>query len=92
MELLCVIIIAYLAYQIYAFLYFRSKQFLKIKDSIEDHIKNCNELNHHIEDLKGTYVGIKSYDYGQGVLRDESVYNFKRKEWKKMLSANHILN
>lgn len=92
MELLCVIIIAYLVYQIYVFLYFRSKQFLKIKDSIKDHIKNCNELNHHIEDLKGTYIGIKSYDYGQGVLRDESVYNFKRKEWKKMLSANHVHN
>ncbi|HAN21928.1 MAG: hypothetical protein DKM50_05180 [Candidatus Margulisiibacteriota bacterium] len=75
-------------YQIYSNLYFNSNDFKNIKDSIKDHTKNCNELNHHIEELKCSYVNIKSYDYGESHLYDNSNYNFKRKEWSKDFKSN----
>ncbi len=73
-----------IVYQSYSFFYFRSEKFLKIKDSIQNHTKNCNELNHHIEELKSSYVDIKSYDYGDSNMKDSSNYNFKRKKWKEI--------
>lgn len=75
-------------YQIYIDLYFNSKKFQDIKESIKEYTKNCNELNHHIQELKSSYVNIKSYDYGQSSMYDKSNYNFKRKEWSKDIK-NH---
>ena len=71
------------AYQIYSILYFKSKKFKRIKDSISEHIKNCNDLNHYIQELQCSYINIKSYDFGQSRMVDNSNYNFKRKEWNK---------
>src|SRR5690349_13973976 len=51
----------YLGYLAYVYLYFRSKKFMAIKESVHEFISNCNELNHHIEDLKHSYVNIQSY-------------------------------
>ncbi|MBL8110951.1 MAG: hypothetical protein JNJ96_14905, partial [Anaerolineales bacterium] len=38
----------YISYQVYIFIYFKSDGFKKTKESIKEHIKNCNELNNHI--------------------------------------------
>ena len=52
MGILLLAICVYLIYQIYCSLYFNSENFKKIKDSINEHTEDCNELNHHIEELK----------------------------------------
>jgi len=81
-----------IVYEIYVFKYFNSLKFKKIKESIKKHTDNCNELNHHIKELKCAYVNVKSYDYGNSTLQDTSNYNFKRREWSKELKNNQIHN
>ncbi len=80
------------AYQLYAYTYFKSAKFKSIKESIKKHIDNSNELNHHIQELKCSYVNVKSSDYGTGVLQDTSKYNFKRREWSSELKNNQVHN
>jgi len=83
------LIIAYIAY---IEIYFKSNRFNQIKKSISEHINNCNELNHYIEELKDSYVNIKSYNYGKGEITDYSIYNFKRPEWRHIIQSNQIHN
>lgn len=83
---------AIVIYQIYSYLYFKSNKFKIIKDSIQEYTKNCNELNHHIEELKDSYVNIKSYDFGESYMDDNSNYNFKRNEWSKEIKNNRTHN
>jgi hypothetical protein len=80
----------FIAYKVYSKIYFRSKKFSRIKESISEHINNCNELNHYIEELKRSYVNIESYNYGIGKMTDSSLYNFQRKEWSKVIQSNQI--
>lgn len=80
----------FIAYLIYSEIYFKSKKFNRIKESISEHTNNCNELNHYIEELKGSYVNIESYNYGTGKMTDNSLYNFERKEWTKVVQSNQI--
>ncbi len=82
----------FVIYQIYLYLYFNSEKFKKIKYSISEFAKNCNELNHHIEELKCSYSDVKTYDYGDGNLYDDSRYKFKRKERGKSVKNNKTLN
>lgn len=82
-------------YQIYCNFYFKSKNFKKIKDIIKDNTNKCNDLNHHIQELKTAYidiVDIDSYIYGSASLKDNSNYNFKRREWNKNMKTNNIHN
>ena len=51
-----------LIYIIYDFFYFKSKGFLKIKKDIKKYIDNSNELNHHINELRNSFIVIKYYD------------------------------
>lgn len=81
-----------IGYQVYTYIYFNSENFKSIKDSIEKFIENCNELNHHIQELKNAYVDIKSYDYGNGVIRDNSNYNFRRSKWNKNEKSKFVHN
>lgn len=92
MSILLVLLSAYIAYQIYLMIYFNSEKFNAIKKSIEIYTLNCNDLNHHIEELKNAYVDINSYDYGTGILQDNSNYNFKRKEWNKSTKNRYVHN
>lgn len=80
----------FIAYLVYSEIYFRSKKFKGIKDSISEHTNNCNELNQYIEELKGSYVNIESYNYGTGKMIDNSIYNFQRREWSKIIQSNQI--
>jgi len=70
-----IILLTVAAYQIYAYTYFNSVKFKSIKDSIKKYTDNSNELNHHIQELKCSYVTVKSYDYGSSSLQDNSKYN-----------------
>lgn len=87
-----IILFTVIAYQIYLLIYFNTKNFKNIKERIEKHTNNSNELNHHIQELKCSYVNIKSYDYGNSALKDNSIYNFKRREWSNELKNNQVHN
>lgn len=87
---ICVAVLIF--YQIYSYLYFKSNKFEEIKNSIQAYTKNCNELNHHIEELKQSYVNIKSYDFGESSMDNNSNYNFKRNEWGKEIKNNQTYN
>ncbi len=80
------------AWEIYCFWYFHNEQFLELKSGIKDHTTNCNNLNHHIEDLKRTQLDINSYDYGLGDRYDTSRYQFKRNEWAKTNRDDKVHN
>lgn len=86
------IYLSIIAYQIYAYVYFNSIKFKSIKESIKKHTDNSNELNHHIQELKCSYINVKSYDYGSSSLQDTSRYNFKRREWSSELKSNKVHN
>lgn len=43
-----------------------------------------------VEELKGSYINIESYNYGKGSMTDNSLYNFRRKEWSKGIQSNQI--
>ncbi len=75
-------------YDIYTEIYFRSKKFVTIKESISEHTINCNDLNHYIEELKKSYVRVASYNYGTSQVIDNSIFNFQRKEWNKITYNN----
>ena len=49
-------------------------------------------MNHHIAELKGAFLNIRAYDFGEGTLQDESSYNFKRKEWSIDTKNDHVHN
>ena len=83
---------AFIILKIYEYIYFSSENFKNIKQSIQKNIDDSNELNHHIEELKGSYVDIKSYDYGDGSMKDDSNYNFKRKDWSKEVKNKQVYN
>jgi hypothetical protein len=86
------ILLTIIAYQIYAYIYFNSMKFKSIKESIKKHTENSNELNHHIQELKCSYINVKAYDYGTSSLQDTSRYNFKRREWSSELKNNQVHN
>jgi hypothetical protein len=87
-----IILLTVAAYQIYAYIYFNSVKFKSIKESIKKYTDNSNELNHHLQELKCSYVSVKSYDYGSSSLQDNSKFNFKRREWSSELKNNQVHN
>lgn len=86
------ILLLVVTYQIYAHTYFNGEKFNSIRESIKKYTDNSNELNHHIQELKCSYVNVKSYDYGTSSLQDNSRYNFKRREWSNELRNNQVHN
>ena len=84
--------IAIVAWEIYSFWYFHNEAFLKLKAGIKGHAEDCNNLNHHIEDLKRTQLDINSYDYGLGDRYDTSRYQFKRSQWGKTNRDGRVHN
>jgi hypothetical protein len=87
-----ILLSAFVILKIYEYIYFSSENFKNIKQSIQKNIDDSNELNHHIEELKSSYVDIKSYDYGNGSMKDNSNYNFKRKDWSKEVKNKQVHN
>lgn len=85
-------LILLLAWGIYEEIYYRSDKFSKIKSQVQDYVRDCNELNDHIEELKNTYFGIDQLDFGNSVYYDNSVYNYKRPELSKQRYATNVYN
>lgn len=77
---LCLAVIAdsgliVLVYQIYAVIYFKGEKFSAIKEKIQNHIRDCNDLNDHIEELKNTALVVNRIDYGEAAYHDNSRWN-----------------
>lgn len=85
-----IILLIFIAWKIYEARYYKSEKFLAIKNNIQTHIANCNELNAHIEGLKETHLGDDKLDYGHANYVDNSKWNYKRPELKKQKYAPNI--
>jgi hypothetical protein len=70
--------------------YFASKEFLLQKEKIEDYVRECNELNDHIAELKSLQEEIQTSNRGAGTLRDTSTYNFQRSRWNNKIKGRNI--
>ena len=79
-------------YLIYEYIYFKSVQFLTIKEEISNYTKECNELNDHIEELKLSYTDFNQIDYGEAQYIDNSIYHYKRPELKNAKYSKNIYN
>lgn len=90
--LLGILAASYFILEAYVFIYFRSQKFLELKESINNHTQNCNDLNFHIEDLKNTYLDVQNETYGRARVIDTSSYNFQRREWKNIRRNNKVYN
>ena len=55
MLIIILLLVIYVAWKLYESVYYKSEKFLFIKNRIQTYILNCNELNHHIEELKNTF-------------------------------------
>ena len=75
---------------IYEFFYYRTRKFKEIKERIAAYIKDCNELNDHIESLKETSLLLNRTDYGKASYYDTSRWNYKRAQLKRQKYAPNI--
>lgn len=86
------VVLLLIGYQIYAYSYFRSADFLAIRNDIKEYTNDCNALNEHIEELKYMQSHAAAMDYGKAELSDTSRYNFKRSNWSKSVNTKHVHN
>lgn len=86
------VVLLLVGYQIYAYRYFRSPEFLAIRKDISEYNNDCNALNEHIEELKYMQSHAAAMDYGKADLSDTSRYNFKRSNWSKSVNTKHVHN
>lgn len=75
---LLVLAVIWLVLFIYSRIYFKSEKFQNIKASISDYIKDCNELNAHIDQLRSSYVDVHKTDYGEAEFKNISKQNYKK--------------
>lgn len=92
LEIFVGIVFALITYQIYLHQYFKGTKFILVRSSIARHTADCNDLNQHIEELKSTYLHVKSTDYGHSDLSDTSHYNMRRRTWQELGKSNRIHN
>lgn len=92
MEIIALFALVFGIYFIYVNLYFNSEKFKAIKNNIQQYTQNCNDMNDHIEWLKSSCYDIKSFDYGESNLHDDSRYNMRRRRWSEEAKNNHIHN
>lgn len=79
-------------YKAYEFMYFRSAKFLDIRRRISAHVRDCNDLNDHIEELKGTRLGTDMSLRGHAEWRDSSRWNYRRSELGKATNDPDVCN
>lgn len=88
--LLIVLAAIFIAWKIYEAHYYKSPEFAEIKQRIDAYIKDCNELNEHIENLKDTSLISNKTDYGEASYQDSSKWNYKRKYLKDKKDTANI--
>lgn len=80
----------FIGWKIYEAVYFKGQTFRGIKSRIQDYIKECNELNTHIEELKDTPLEINKLDAGSVNYQDKSKWNLKKSTLKERKYAPNI--
>ena len=92
-QLLLILPIAlFIAYQIYAYIYFNGEKFGHLRKKIWQYTNECNDLNDHIEQLKYDQSYAGAIDYGSASLSDNSRYNFKRSNWSQTRNTKFVHN
>lgn len=88
-----ILIVIYIVMNIAFELYYKSKKFLSIKETVSEHIKECNELNEHIEDLKKSYNKIYAPEVlGNATYTNTSVYKYKKKYLKQIQHSSQAID
>lgn len=90
--LLIAALAVFVYYAVYINLYFRSADFLAIKNGVAQHTENCNDLNDHVEALKSAFVNASTSNYGYGLLSDSSLFKMKRAKWKDEVRNDRTYN
>ena len=79
---IALIILLFVIYYVYSSIYFISKRFIQIKNSVSQYIQDWNNLNKYIDGLKANQFGLNQLKHGTASLEDNS-------KWK-YLSLIHI--
>lgn len=87
-----IVLVVAAAWFIYETAYFKGKKFNSLKERIQEHIQDCNNLNQHIEELKITHLGTDHTDLGTASYHDASKWNFKREKLKNQKYAPNVYN
>lgn len=77
-------------YYIYSSIYFISKRFIRIKNSVSQYIQDWNNLNEYIDGLKTNQFGLNQLKHGTASLEDNSKWKYSRKELESMQYAPNI--
>lgn len=87
-----VVLLVAIAWFIYETVYFKGKKFKALKERIQKHVEECNNLNQHIEELKVTHLGNNQTDQGTASYHDASKWAFKREKLKEQKYAPNVYN
>ena len=88
---IAVIAVIILAYVIYRERYFKGRDFLKLRNKVQYHVNDCNDLNEYIETLKQSHIKLPATS-GVSTLQDNSNYKFKRPNWTEIQKANRFVH
>lgn len=77
---------------LYSYFFFKSENFQAIKAGISDYIRDCNELNAHIEELRSSYANIHKTDYGEATYKNTSTFKFKKAGFTNAKYAPNIVD
>lgn len=92
MALLFIILMLFIGWKIYEGQYFKSAEFIAIKNRIQTYITDCNELNRHVEELKSTRVISGRLDSGRADYRNESRWKTRRSALSSQEYGANIYN
>lgn len=84
------IVLLFVMYYIYSSIYFISKRFIRIKNSVSQYIQDWNNLNEYIDGLKTNQFGLNQLKHGTASLEDNSKWKYSRKELESMQYAPNI--
>lgn len=87
---LLLILLAFIAYQVYAFMYFAGNEFRTIKRKVKSYAEECNALNGHLRGFKTQESKIRTIDTGSAKLTDSSEYNYQRNNWSKSTNSRLV--
>lgn len=80
----------FITWKVYLEIYYKSENFKQLKDTMDEYVIDCNDLNQHITRLEQTYSTVNKTNYGTAQLIDKSQYNYKRKEQLKAKKSEYI--
>lgn len=83
-------LVVFAAFKIYEAVYYRGEKFQSIKERITGHIKECNDMNEHIEGLRNVRLGTNQLRYGTSDYHDNSRWNFQRSELKNIRRESNV--